>query len=202
MTAKRAWAWMALSGVLAGSALLIASSANPVRAADTAQPPGWDKQAAARYLDGREAAWQAWDRTHKDRATFCISCHTQATYGMARPILRQDLGEAGPGRAEQVMLASIDKRVNQWAAMQPFYSDIPSGPGKEVESRNAESVLNAVILTGYDARAGHLTATTRLAFNNAWALQTMAGPDAGSWVWQNFAYGPWEAPGRNTIGRR
>jgi len=199
LTAKRVWTWLAVSGVLAGGAgaIMAASSASPVRAADATseQPasPGWDRQAAARYLDGREVAWQAWDRTHKDRATYCISCHTQATYGMARPILRQDLGEAGPGRAEQVMLASIDKRVNQWAAMQPFYSDIPSGPGKEVESHNSESVLNAVILSSYDARAGHMTASTRLAFDNAWALQSKTGPDAGSWVWQNFHYGPWES---------
>ena len=200
MTAKRVWAWMALSGVLAGGlvAIIAIGSPAPVRAADTASPPAtppaWDRQAAARYLDGREVAWQAWDRTHKDRATYCISCHTQGTYGMARPILRQDLGEAGPGRAEQAMLASIDKRVNQWAAMQPFYSDIPSGPGKEIESHNTESVLNAVILSSYDARADHLSATARLAFDNAWALQSRTGPDAGSWVWQNFHYGPWEAP--------
>ena len=199
MIARRLWAGLTLSGVLAGvaSAALIAASANPVRAADAptpTTPPAWDRQAAARYLDGREAAWQAWDRTHKDRATFCISCHTQATYGMARPVLRQDLGEAGQGRAEQVMLASIDKRVNQWAAMQPFYSDIPSGPGKEVESHNTESVLNAVILSSYDVPTGHLSATARLAFDNAWALQSKTGPDAGAWVWQNFHYGPWEAP--------
>ena len=28
------------------------------------------------------------------------------------------------------MLASIEKRVGNWAQMQPFYSDIPSGAGK------------------------------------------------------------------------
>ena len=199
MTTKRIWAWVALSGVFAaGLGVALAGwSSGPARAADTAQAAassGWDKLGAARYLDGREAAWQAWDRTHKDRATYCISCHTQATYGMARPVLRRDLGEAGPGPAEQAMLASIDKRVNQWAAMQPFYSDIPSGLGKEVESHNSESVLNAVILSSYDARAGHMTASTRLAFDNAWALQSKTGPDAGSWTWQNFHYGPWEAP--------
>jgi hypothetical protein len=39
---------------------------------------GWDRQAVARYLDSREVWWQAWDRSHKDRATYCVSCHTQA----------------------------------------------------------------------------------------------------------------------------
>jgi hypothetical protein len=39
-----------------------------------------------------------------------------------------------------------------------------------------------------------LSDTTRQAFDNAWALQTKTGPDAGAWVWQNFNYSPWEAP--------
>ena len=35
--------------------------------------------------------------------------------------------------------------------------------------------------------------TTRLAFDNAWALQSKTGPAAGAWVWQNFDYTPWES---------
>ena len=38
--------------------------------------------------------------------------------------------------------------------MQPFYSDAVYGAGKEIQSRNAESVLNAVILSSYDQRQG------------------------------------------------
>jgi squalene-hopene/tetraprenyl-beta-curcumene cyclase len=187
MTNQRVWACLALACVAAGSAL--AADKDP--AAPTG--PGWDRQAAARYLDSREVWWQSWDRPHKDRDTLCVSCHTQATYGMARPVLRQDLGESPPSGAEQVMLASVEKRVSQWSLMQPFYSDIPSGPGKEIESHNAESVLNAVILTGYDTRQGRLRDITRTAFANAWALQTRDGPDAGAWVWQNFGLAPWES---------
>jgi len=195
MKGERLCSILALScGAGAGLALaLAASSAGPVRAADAAGAPGWDREAAARYLDGREVWWQSWDRPHKDRDTLCISCHTQAPYGWARPLLRQDLGEAPPAGAEAVMLASVEKRVRQWSLMQPFYSDIPSGPGKEVESHNAESVLNAFILTGYDERGGHLRDITRTAFDNAWALQTKDGPDAGAWVWQNFGLAPWES---------
>lgn len=187
MSTQRFWSLLAL---------LLAALAAPVLAADKAEPPlasGWDRQAAARYLDSREVWWQSWDRADKDRGTMCISCHTQASYGLARPALRQDLGEAGLTLAETAMLASIKKRVSQWAQMQPFYSDVISGAGKEVESRDAESVLNAVILTSYDVRQGHLSETTRTAFDNAWALQSKTGPDAGSWVWQNFGYGPWES---------
>jgi len=173
------------------------STAKAVLAADKpadASTDAWDRQAAARYLDGREVYWQGWDRAQKDHGTLCVSCHTQATYGMARPALRHDLGEQGPSPAEQVMLASIQKRVSMWKEMDPFYSDAQSGAGKEVESRNAESVLNAVILSSYDARQGHLTDTTRTAFDNAWALQSTSGPTTGAWVWQNFHYTPWESP--------
>ena len=62
-----------------------------------------------------------------------------------------------------------------------------------MESRNAESVLNAIILASYDAPKEHLSERTRMAFDNAWALQSKSGPDAGAWVWQNFDYTPWES---------
>ena len=155
---------------------------------------GWDKAAAASYLDGREIYWQGWEHAKKDHGTMCVSCHTQATYGMARPAMRRDLGETGPTQAERVMLASIEKRVGMWKDMAPFYSDATSGAGKEVESRNAESVLNSVILSSYDARAGHLSATTKEAFDHAWELQSTSGPVKGARVWQNFHYTPWESP--------
>ena len=196
MTSERLWGLLALACAAGGGlALALAgASAGPVRAADiAAAQPGWDRQGAERYLDGREVWWQAWDRSHKDRDTLCVSCHTQAPYGWARPLLRRDLGEPAPTGAERTMLASVEKRVQQWKLMQPFYSDIPSGPGKEVESYNAESVLNAFILTGYDLRRGHLGEVTRTAFANAWALQSKDGPDAGAWVWQNFGLAPWES---------
>ena len=160
---------------------------------------GWDRAAAAGYLDSREIYWQGWEHAKKDHGTMCVSCHTQATYGMARPAMRRDLGETGPTEAERVMLASIQKRVGMWKDMAPFYDDATSGAGKEVESRNAESVLNALILSSYDARPGstgqaHLSATTREAFAHAWELQSTSGATKGAWVWQNFHYTPWESP--------
>ncbi len=80
-----------------------------------------------------------------------------------------------------------------WKDVQPFYSDAVYGAGKEVESRNAEAVLNAIILASYDTRRGHLRDVTRLAFDNMWALQSKTGETAGAWVWQNFEYTPWES---------
>ena len=189
---------LAACAVLVIAAIMLSGpSSRSVKAADKpgeAYAAGWDRQAAARYLDGREIYWQGWDHAQKDHGTLCVSCHTQATYGLARPALRSPLGETGPSPAEQVMLASIEKRVHLWKEMAPFYSDATSGAGKEVESRNAESVLNAIILSSYDQRAGHLSETTRVAFGNAWALQSTSGPTAGAWVWQNFHLTPWESP--------
>jgi len=184
---------------VAGTLALALHSPAPatVHAADksaTPPPATWDRQAAARYLDSRQVWWQAWDRTQKDHGTYCISCHTQAMYALARPTLRQDLAEAPATGAERAMIDSVEKRVHLWSQVLPFYDDEKYGKGKEIESRNAESVLNAVILSSYDQRQGHLSPTTRLAFDNAWALQSTTGPDAGAWVWQNFNYTPWESP--------
>ena len=144
-------------------------------------------------MDSREVWWQSWDRTQKDHGTLCISCHTQATFGLARPALRHQLGERQPSAQEQIMLASIEKRVRGWRDMQPFYSDALYGTGKEIESRNAESVLNAIILASYDTPRQNMSERTRMAFDNAWALQSKTGPDAGAWVWQDFDYTPWES---------
>ena len=182
--------WMALSGILALPVLCVGGR---VRAADKAAGPAWSAEAAAHYLDEREVWWQGWDRAQKDHGTLCVSCHTQASYALARPALRGQLGEHELTQQEQTMLASIEKRVREWKEMQPFYSDAVYGTGKEIESRNAESVLNAIILASYDAGEKDISERTQMAFGNAWALQSKTGPDAGAWVWQNFDYAPWES---------
>lgn len=62
-------------------------------------------------------------------------------------------------------------------------------------ARGSEAVLNAVILTSYDAQSGHLSAVARKAFDNAWALQVKDGDGAGGWRWLNFGNTPWEGEG-------
>jgi squalene-hopene/tetraprenyl-beta-curcumene cyclase len=186
----------AYASVLICAGLFLVPYPGQAIAADKTAPTvatDWDRQAAARYLDSREVWWQSWDRAQKDHGTLCVSCHTQATFALARPVLNAELDERDPSAAETAMLASVEKRVRMWKDVLPFYSDAVYGAGKEIESRNAESVLNAVILAGYDTRRGHLSEVTRLAFGNAWALQSKTGPDAGAWVWQNFDYTPWES---------
>ncbi len=195
MTTKPNGRILALATLSLGAlvACLLGNHGSPVLAAANESPAtaGWDRQAAARYLDSREIWWQSWDRAQKDHGTMCVSCHTQAPYALARPMLRSELNEQQPTAAEQAMLKSIQKRVRMWNEVLPFYSDALYGAGKEAQSRSAEAVLNAVILLGYQSQ--HLDDSTRAALNNAWALQLQTGPDLGSWNWQNFDYAPWES---------
>ena len=198
MTIKVVRSLFAVAGALAAAVALVSlACGNPAKAADKASPAspaGWDRQAAARYLDSREVWWQGWDRAQKDHGTLCISCHTQMPYGLARPALRISLHEESSTATEQTMLQSIEKRVHIWKDAEAFYPDAKYGDGKAVQSRNTEAVLNAVLLASYDAQKGHLGETARLAFDNAWALQSASGPASGAWVWQNFSYTPWESP--------
>src|ERR1700721_2922367 len=94
------------SSVLIGFfAATVLSPVSLARAADKNAPPltpspvatDWDRQAAARYLDSREVWWQSWDRAQKDHGTYCISCHTQAPYGRARPSVPQTWGARARG---------------------------------------------------------------------------------------------------------
>lgn len=152
----------------------------------------WSQQGAARYLDAREVWWQGWPPARKDHGTICISCHTVVPYAMIRPTLTVALREAEQPEAEKIMLASVEKRVDHWSEMAPFYSDA-AGPGKSAESRSTEAVLNAVILASVDAQDGTLRPITRTALNEAWALQERTGANAGAWKWQNFGLAPWES---------
>lgn len=158
-----------------------------------AAAPAWNEVAAAKYLDARQAAWQEWDPPHRDHDTYCSSCHTQASYGLARPLLHQAMKDDTQSAAEKTFLASLKKRVTLWDQVEPVYTDADGGPGMSVASRNSESVLNAIILSSYDKPSGHMSALTRQAFANAWARQSGRGRDAGSWVWQNFGLAPWES---------
>lgn len=184
--------WMIVGAVAAGGLLV------PVRivhgaTSDTVQARTWNQQAAAKFLDDRETWWQGWPRAQKDHGTVCISCHTVVPYAMARAELRRDLHEAAVAAPEQAMLASVEKRVGDWAEMAPFYSDEKYGKGKAAESRATEAVLNAVILASCDSARGEVRPVTRKAFDELWALQENEGALAGAWKWQDFHLGPWES---------
>ena len=154
--------------------------------------PSWSPQAAAAYLDYREAWWTEWTGSARDHGTFCVSCHTALPYALARPALRAALAESGPSVNEQRLIENVTKRVRLWNSVGPYYG----GSGydhKTDESRGTEAVLNALILASHDAEKGQLSVDTRAAFDNMWALQQTKGENAGSWPWLQFDQEPWEA---------
>jgi squalene-hopene/tetraprenyl-beta-curcumene cyclase len=86
-----------------------------------------------------------------------------------------------------------------WKEVDPFYS----GKGYDHladDSRGTESVLNALVLSSYDAQKGEFGNDTRIAFDNMWALQLTTGGDKGAWPWLQFGGPPWEAPGSQYYG--
>jgi len=158
----------------------------------TAGSASWSGKAAAGYLDGRMTWWMGWDVAARDHGTFCVSCHTVVPYAMARPALRATLGEQGASPVERRLLENVTKRVRMWKEAEPFYPDAKRGFPKTSESRGTESVLNALILVGYDAPAGKLSGDTRLALENMWAEQLKTGEAKGAWSWLQFHNSPWE----------
>jgi squalene-hopene/tetraprenyl-beta-curcumene cyclase len=147
----------------------------------------WDRKAAAVYLDGRMSWWESWPSAARDHGTFCVSCHTSLPYALARPALRSALAEQDVTADERVFLGNISKRVSLWQEVDPFYSDAKNGAPKSAESRGTEAVLNALVLSRYNAPAAVD------AMRNMWALQLKAGEKRGSWIWLNFHNEPWEA---------
>lgn len=165
----------------------------PASQAASSGAGSWDSKAAAAYLDHRVDWWMAWPTSARDHDTFCVSCHTALPYALGRPALRGALGEQSPSATEQKLVANVTKRVRLWNQVEPFYSDEKRGAPKTAESRGTEAVLNALILANYDAEKGKLSADTRLALDNMWALQLKTGDSKGAWTWLNFHNEPWEA---------
>lgn len=149
----------------------------------------WSPAAAAGYLDYRAAWWQSWPSAQRGQGTACVSCHTTLPYALVRPALRQELGQTSLTSAEQALLDSVTKRVDDWPQVDPYYSDAAHA----APSRSTETVLNAVILSAYSASQGRPIPQTTRAFDEAWSLQKTSGEDAGGWDWQNFHEAPWES---------
>ena len=152
----------------------------------------WSRKAAASYLDDRMVWWMGWPVAARDHGTFCVSCHTVLPYAMARPALRMMLAEPSLAPPEQQLLASVTKRVRMWKEVEPYYSDAQRGVPKTAESRGTESILNAVVLVGYDSYTGRLSPDARLALDNMWAEQLQSGEARGAWSWLQFHNAPWE----------
>ena len=170
-------------------AAIIITSGEP---SSTAGSASWDGKAAAAYLDGRMTWWMGWEVAARDHNTFCVSCHTVVPYAMARPALRATLAEQGPSPTERRLLDNVTKRVRMWKEVEPFYPDEKRGFPKTSESRGTESILNALILVGYDVPTGDLSPDTKLALDNMWGQQLKTGEARGAWAWLQFHNSPWE----------
>jgi squalene-hopene/tetraprenyl-beta-curcumene cyclase len=161
---------------------------------------GWNPQTAAAYLDGRATFWTTWPNAKRDHGTFCISCHTTLPYAIARPALRGLLRESGPGAAETKILENLLTRARGYRDMEPFYPDQTRGIPKTSESRAIEAIMNALVLTTRDRPTGQLSADSKTALANMWALQMKTGPQNGAWTWLNFGFEPWESPNSAYFG--
>jgi squalene-hopene/tetraprenyl-beta-curcumene cyclase len=178
------------ASVLAVCAVSVIFSADTT--SSTAVNSSWSPQAAASYLDGRLTWWADWDQSARDHGTFCVSCHTVATYAVSRLTLRAALSEQGPSPIERRILDNVTKRVRMWDEVEPYYPDATRGVPKTAESRGTEAILNAWVLVNYDAAKGTLSPDTRLALDHVWALQLKSGDAQGAWSWLQFHNQPWE----------
>ena len=176
------------ASVLAVCAVSVMFSAD----ATSSGTSSWSPQAAAAYLDGRLTWWADWPQSARDHDTFCVSCHTVATYAVSRLTLRAALGEQGPSPIERRILDNVTKRVRMWDEVEPYYPDATRGVPKTAESRGTESILNALVLANYDSERGKLSDDTRLALDHMWALQLKSGDAKGAWSWLQFHNQPWE----------
>ena len=182
------------------TALLTCGALGTVARGEPKNSLGWNPQSAATYLDSRATFWTTWPNAARDHGTFCISCHTTLPFAIARPALRGLLGESGPGAAETKILENLLTRARGYREMEPFYPDQTRGIPKTSESRAIESVMNALVLTTQDRASGHLSADSKTALANMWALQMKTGPQNGAWTWLNFGYEPWESPNSAYFG--
>src|SRR5579872_2049528 len=153
-----------LGRVVVLAALLAAIVTVGCSRSETATQKHWSAEAAASYLDQREAQWSEWPGATRGHGTFCVSCHTALPYALARPVLAKALSEPGSSPQERVLVDNVSKRVRFWDEDRPYYSDKDSGLYKTDESRGTEAILNALILANRDAQQGTSSADTRLAF--------------------------------------
>jgi len=152
----------------------------------------WDRDAAARYLDGRAAEWTTFSRERQKLTTACISCHTAMPYLLARSALA-DSSLPEPART---LFSDVETRVRGWSDAKVWY-DESRGAEKPEQSRDTESVINALVLSLRDERAnGSLSDEAKAALHHMWAQQN----EDGGWSWLHFGLGPWETDGSDYWG--
>jgi squalene-hopene/tetraprenyl-beta-curcumene cyclase len=150
----------------------------------------WNSSLAAQYLDSRQKAWFAWPPA-TSQGVACISCHTGVPYLLARPALRQALGETSPTLYEAELLDGVRATVFKKDAKAMFPE--LKGPAAD-RVFGAQAVLAALLLATDDAPRGRLSAVSDAAFQRMWSVQISAGDAKGAWYWSEFDLDPWEMP--------
>ena len=149
----------------------------------------WNARLAEQYMDSRQKEWIAWPMAlHSGVA--CVSCHTGLTYLVARPALRQSLGEkSGPTLYESVLVDSMRATVIRTDAADLF-AGLKSPLVDQVYG--AQVVLASLVLAMDDASRGKLSPEGEKAFERMWSIQVKSGADKGAWQWSDFDLDPWE----------
>jgi hypothetical protein len=151
---------------------------------------GWNREAAAAYLDRRMDLWYANGEKLRtgDGWTTCVSCHTVIPYALARPMLRRGMRDDTPTRQEVRLFDETSRRVRTYDTHQLLYS---FDEEKKDESRGTEAVLYALILASADRaqRRDEPHEATRLAFARLWETQR----DDGAWEWLDVGIEPFES---------
>src|SRR5579871_3800066 len=150
----------------------------------------WNPRLAAQYLDQRQQAWFQWPAAKAATGGNCFSCHTNATYLLARPALRRLLHETEPTPAEQQLRASLRDRLDTTDATR-----IKKGMTAEPTASQAigvESIFAALFLRDPES--------SRKAFDRLWPLEISEGPDRGAWQWFNLDAEPYEMPPSKFFG--
>jgi len=164
-------------------AALLTLAAAPAFCAD------WNVKLAEKYLDSRQQQWIEWP-TAMHSGVACVSCHTGLTYLLARPALRQSLGEkTGPTLYEGLLVSSIRATVTRTDA-DDLFGGLKGRIVKQVYG--AQVVLAALVLAMDDAPRGKLSPEGERGFSRLWSQQVTSGPDAGAWLWSDFDLDPWE----------
>ncbi len=177
--------------LLTSTAILIAvgsaATPTPTAHAQAEQQIGWDRQAAAQYLDARIDLWfeRATELKTGEAKTTCVSCHTVVPYLLARPVLRKAMHVAESTPQEAKLLKEMALRIETYPEHESM-SDAKHGG-----ERATEAVLNALVLARQDAleKRPHPSATTQKAFGQLWETQSADG----AWDWMNFGEEPDES---------
>lgn len=160
---------------------------------------GWNPRLAAQYLDKRQQEWAAWPPAKAVTGGTCLSCHTGATYLLARPALRRVLGESSPTPYEQALIDGLRARAGVLDAR-----EIKSGFAAEPVASQAlgvESVYAALFLArAADPGGTTLEAGAARAFERLWSLQLGGGPASGAWPWLSLDLDPYEMPDSQFYG--